>query len=112
MFLPAKSHCELFHQIESCRDNENRDAGGGQHANDHNRAQNSSGGRACAEANHNGADPKMKANEVIRMGRKRKRAPSRAASIRSRPFSNSALANSTIRIAFFAARPISTISPI
>ena len=64
------------------------------------------------EAIHNGADPKMKANEVIRMGRKRKRAPSSAASIKSRPFSNSALANSTIKIAFFAARPISTISPI
>jgi len=53
------------------------------------------------EAIQRGADPKMKANEVIRMGRRRRRAPSSAASIKSRPFANSALANSTIRIAFF-----------
>ena len=31
-------------------------------------------------ANHNGKSPKMKAKEVIRIGRKRKRAPSSAAS--------------------------------
>src|SRR5713101_5226691 len=43
------------------------------------------------EAIHNGAEPKMKANEVIRMGRKRKRAPSSAASIKSRPFAKAEL---------------------
>ncbi len=53
-----------------------------------------------------GEDPRMKAKDVIRIGRRRKRAPSSAASSKSRPFSNSAFANSTIRIAFFAASPI------
>ena len=58
------------------------------------------------EAIHNGTQPRMNAKDVIRMGRRRRRAPSSAASTRSRPFSNSVFANSTIRIAFFAASPI------
>jgi hypothetical protein len=53
----------------------------------------------------------MKASEVIRIGRSRKRAASTAASQRLRPRSSSCLANSTIRIAFFAASPISTTKP-
>ncbi len=61
---------------------------------------------------HRGTHPRMKANEVIRIGRRRRRAPSRAASASGLPFSNSSLANSTIRIAFFAARPISITRPI
>ena len=59
-----------------------------------------------------GSEPKMKANEVIRMGRSRRRAPAIAASINGVPRSYSSLANSTMRIAFFAARPISMTSPI
>ena len=61
---------------------------------------------------HNGTQPRINANEVIRIGRKRSRAPSNAASIRLFPFSNSSLANSTIRIAFFAASPMSMTKPI
>ncbi len=51
---------------------------------------------------------------VIRIGRRRRcarpRPPPRPAS--DRPLPRPALANSTIRIAFFAARPISTMRPI
>ena len=61
---------------------------------------------------HNGAQPKINAIEVIKSARRRSLIPSSAASIRLRPFSNSSLANSTIRMAFFAARPMSTIRPI
>ena len=64
-------------------------------------------------ANTRGATPRMKANEVIRIGRRRVRAASIAASQRFMPFSSSFWrANSTIRMAFLAARPISTMKPI
>ena len=46
------------------------------------------------------------------MGRRRSRAPMSAASARLRPPWNSSLANSTIRIAFLAARPMSITRPI
>ena len=59
-----------------------------------------------------GTHPRMKAKAVIRIGRKRSFAASSAASMTGRPFSTSSLANSTIRIAFLAARPISMIRPI
>ena len=54
----------------------------------------------------------MKANEVIITGRKRRRAPSVAASSRGTPCSRRSFANSTIRMPFFAASPISTTMPI
>ena len=60
---------------------------------------------------HSGRQPKMKANDVIRIGRSRTLAPSSAAVTASAPASRRALANSTIRIAFFAARPISITIP-
>jgi hypothetical protein len=44
-----------------------------------------------------GARPRMKANDVMRIGRSRFRAPSSAASTIDAPFSSSAFANSTIR---------------
>ncbi len=62
-------------------------------------------------AQTSGETPKIKDSEVIRIGRNRSRAASTAASMRSRPWSSICLANSTIRIAFFAARPISTTKP-
>ena len=62
-------------------------------------------------AKANGSTPRMKAIEVMRMGRKRMRAASRAASVMLRPCSRSCSANSTIRIAFFAARPTSNTRP-
>ena len=51
----------------------------------------------------------MNASDVIRIGRSLRRAASTAAAHRSRPWSSRCLANSTIRIAFFAASPISTM---
>ena len=59
-----------------------------------------------------GNTPMMKANEVIRIGRKRSLAASITASRSGLPCWRSAMANSTIRIAFFAARPITVIRPI
>ena len=54
----------------------------------------------------------MKAMLVIRMGRRRSLAASTAAAAGDMPSSTFTLANSTIRMAFFAARPISTMRPI
>jgi hypothetical protein len=61
---------------------------------------------------HSGTQPRMKAKLVMRMGRRRSLAPSRAASTRPRPFSSSSLANSTMRMAFLAERPMSITRPI
>jgi len=54
----------------------------------------------------------MKASEVITMGRSRSLAASIAALTASMPASRFILANSTIRIAFLAARPMSSTRPI
>src|SRR5471032_3007512 len=54
----------------------------------------------------------MNANEVIRIGRRRKRQASSTAASGSSPSACLSLANSTIRIAFLHARPTSTIKPI
>ena len=62
-------------------------------------------------ASMSGTTPRMKANAVIRMGRKRSRAASSAASWTGCPPSCFAFATSTIRIAFLAARPMSMMSP-
>ena len=62
-------------------------------------------------AQTSGVTPRMKANEVIRIGRSRSRVASTAASHRLRPMSSSCRANSTIRMAFLAASPISTTKP-
>src|SRR5215472_5065911 len=53
---------------------------------------------------HKGTHPRMNAKAVIRIGRSRRRARANAASTIGFPFSYSALANSTIRIAFLAVR--------
>ncbi len=63
-------------------------------------------------ASISGTTPRMKAKAVIRMGRKRSRADSIAASWTDLPPSCLALANSTIRIAFLAASPTSMMRPI
>jgi len=60
----------------------------------------------------NGKTPKMKANAVMRMGRSRSRAPASAASKTDVPRSYSVLQNSTMRMAFLAASPISITRPI
>ena len=58
-----------------------------------------------------GDTPRMKANDVMRMGRKRSRAASTAASRSAIPRPRISLANSTIRMAFLAASPTTVISP-
>ena len=63
-------------------------------------------------ATASGRQPRMNANEVIRIGRRRRRDASTAASTTPMPFSIFILAYSTIKIAFLAARPISIIKPI
>ena len=59
-----------------------------------------------------GRTPRMKAIEVIRIGRSRSRLASIAAATGVRPANSSSRANSTIRMAFLAERPTSTIRPI
>ena len=59
-----------------------------------------------------GNTPMRKAKEVIRMGRKRNRAASIAASARLAPCWNNSRANSTIRMAFFDASPMVANRPI
>src|SRR5215467_7819793 len=63
-------------------------------------------------ATASGATPKMKAREVIRIGRRRVRAACTAASLEATPSSSFWRANSTIRMAFLAARPTRTTKPI
>src|SRR5262249_55561145 len=61
----------------------------------------------------NGTTPRMNAKAVMRIGRKRSRADSSAASSIGMPSCSClALANSTMRIAFLAASPISMMLPI
>ncbi|CFO00475.1 Uncharacterised protein [Bordetella pertussis] len=58
-----------------------------------------------------GTTPRMNASDVIRMGRKRRRAASTADSYRPCPRAYWSLANSTIRMAFLAASPITVTMP-
>src|SRR5437016_1873086 len=60
----------------------------------------------------NGTTPRMNAKAVMRIGRNRRRADSRAASSIDLPSSCLAFANSTMRMAFLAASPISMMLPI
>ena len=62
-------------------------------------------------AKTSGSTPRMKATEVIRMGRSRMRAASMAASATLNPRSRSCSANSTIRIAFLLASAINITNP-
>ena len=58
-----------------------------------------------------GTQPRMKANEVITIARSRRPAASIAASRGAMPWRTRSMANSQIRIAFFAARPTSVTRP-
>ena len=62
-------------------------------------------------ASISGSTPRMNANDVMRIGRSRSRAASTAASCSGMPCPRSSFANSTIRIAFFAASPTTAIMP-
>jgi hypothetical protein len=62
-------------------------------------------------ARASGRTPRTNARDVMRIGRSRMRAASSAAWAASMPRSCSALANSTMRIAFFAERPIVVSRP-
>ena len=57
-------------------------------------------------------DVQTKAKDVIRIGLNLNLAPSSAASNNGAPRSCALLANSTIRMAFFAVRPMRTMRPI
>jgi hypothetical protein len=59
-----------------------------------------------------GTTPRMKANDVIRIGRSRSRHASVVASRSGLPSWDSCRANSTMRMAFLHARPTSTTKPI
>ena len=59
-----------------------------------------------------GVTPRMNASDVIRIGRNRSRDASIAAADGDNPSCVFSTANSTIRIAFFAARPSSVTRPI
>lgn len=63
-------------------------------------------------ASTSGTMPRMKANEVIRIGRKRARAASVAASTISLPCWRNSRATSTIRMAFLADSAIRSTRPI
>jgi hypothetical protein len=63
-------------------------------------------------ANTSGSTPRMKANEVMMIGRKRTRAAAITASAASAPAAWCSRATSTIRIAFLADSAISSTSPI
>src|SRR5881296_2967096 len=70
---------------------------------------------ACAPAPEeriSGTTPRINANAVMRIGRNRSRTATNAASMMLLPCSYSSLANSTIRLAFLAERPISITRPI
>jgi hypothetical protein len=88
------------------------DEGGDEHAEEHRRAHDRARGRARSVASISGITPMMNAKAVIRIGRNRSRAASSAASTAVLPLSRSIFANSTIRMAFLAARPISITRPI
>ena len=64
------------------------------------------------EANTKGRMPKMNASEVMMMGRKRRRTASSVACTSGIPRSTRSLANSMMRMAFFADKPIRVIMPI
>jgi len=63
-------------------------------------------------ASTSGRTPRMKASEVMRIGRNRSRLASTVASASGFPSCMSCLANSTMRIAFLQASPTSTTNPI
>jgi hypothetical protein len=58
-----------------------------------------------------GTMPRMKASDVMMIGRSRSWTAFNVASMVLLPLASSSIANSTIRIAFFAARPMIVISP-
>ena len=67
---------------------------------------------AAPAAKANGKTPRINANEVISIGRKRNLTADKVVYIRSIRASTRSFANSTIKIAFFAASPMSVIKPI
>ena len=68
--------------------------------------------RPAPLATTSGMTPRMNASDVMRIGRSRIRAASTAASAISMPRSRSSSANCTIRMPFFADRPMSITRPI
>ena len=102
----------LLHHIEGHRNQEDGDEGGGQHPEDDGVTHDLTGdctgpaGDGQRHAAENEGEGGHKYRPQAQFG------PSRVASIRGLPFSYSILANSTMRMAFLAARPISMTRPI
>src|ERR1700712_3723342 len=63
-------------------------------------------------AKANGITPNIKAMDVIKIGRNRNFTESNVAAIIGMPLSTLSFANSTIKMAFFADKPINVIKPI
>ncbi len=99
-------------QGEKQRNEQGGDESRDQHAAEHARAHGAARRRPAPVASARGRTPNMKASEVITIGLKRWRAASIAAVVASIPASTFCTANSTIRMAFFAANPISVTNPI
>ena len=102
---------DSLHQHEEHRDEEDRQAGGGQHAGHHHGPQDLArgGARAAGDPERHAAE-----DEGERRHQDRPQAQPRALERgvdEVLPLLDSTLANSTIRIAFFAARPISIDEP-
>ena len=93
--------------------------GGGEHEAEHGRgssrrrsAPSATRARAGPRREHRGLVPKTKETTVIRIGRKRRREASIAASTTERPDSRCSFANSTIGIAFFEMSAMAAAVPI
>ena len=85
--------------------------GGGQHAAEDHGADGLLAGSAGAAGDYQGHHPEDEGEEVMTMGRKRRRVASTAASVMDMPPSRSSRANSTTRMAFLLARAIINTRP-
>src|SRR5213593_1175077 len=102
-----------LHEREVPGDEEDTEPGGDEHSPEHGSAHHVLGARSRSAGQHQRHDAENEGERaVIKIGRKRSRADSNAAASTDWPSSCLALANSTIRIAFFAASPTSMIRPI
>jgi len=95
---------ELANEGVKGRREEKAEAGYAQHSEQHRCAQRLPHLRACSGRNGEWATPKMNERDVIRIGRRRVRAACTAASPEATPSSSFWRANSTIRMAFLAAK--------
>src|SRR5690625_4516216 len=108
-FLPLVR--KVFKQLVEQRHKHQRQRRGKYHAANRHRANFAPAAGPGTGGDTSGNMPTMKARAVMTMARKRCRAALMAASVVLRPVARFWAANSTIRMAFLAARPISTSNP-